>query len=129
MNVMMHQPKANSEREGCQPPETMHTARISRGVAEAEVDGDDGSCRAPILEIDEAPAVRLAEAEDVDGDIADNGFPDNIMGVPLCLEVHALPAGVAQGYRVACPFHGGGCKRFRSLTMETHLYGQHVCVY
>ena len=65
--------------------------------------------------------------DEIDGDTM-NEFPTEVLGVPLKLEEHALPSGVAQGCRVTCTTHGPACRRFRSLKKDVHLYGHHACV-
>ena len=95
-----------------------------------EVNGDDGQDLAPCAVVADAPAGDdPVPGHEVDGDVMADNLPTHIDGTKLKYEEHVGPNGLLGGYRVACPTHGWPCRRFRSLLLDTHLYGSHACVY
>lgn len=95
------------------------------------VDGDDAPIALQDLDSSSSSSTSSSSsscpAGEVDGDDADQpDLPSLIGGCPVWREAHHRRSD--EGLRVQCPRHQG-CKRFRSLKMDVHLFGPSAAVH
>ena len=66
------------------------------------------------------------------GEDSGDDFPTHVLGVRLAIDNHlsdnpAVP--LYYGFKVTCPYHPGGCRRYRSKFKDTERYGRRAPAY